>query len=83
MATHIYSFSKTAAADFSVAGTTLAYQNHVSRSQLIWVNRAGHEIASLGPGNINVKSARISPDGQRIATAFYDGAKGQQDLWVF
>ncbi len=83
VATHIYSFSKTAAADFSVGGTTLAYQNYVSRSQLIWVDRAGHELASLGPPNINVKSARISPDGQRVATAFYDGTQGQQDLWIF
>src|SRR4051794_31900305 len=83
MATHIYSFSKTAAADFSVAGTTLVYQKYVGRSQLIWANRAGREVASLGPGNINAKSARISPDGQRVATAFYDGAQGQQDLWVF
>ena len=83
VATHIYSFSKTAAADFSVAGTTLAYQDYVSRSQLIWVNRAGRELASFGPANINVKSARISPDGQHVAAAFYDGAQGQQDLWVF
>jgi Tol biopolymer transport system component len=83
VATHIYSFSKTAAADFSIAGSTLAYQNYVSRSQLIWIDRAGRELATLGPANINAKSARISPDGRRVATAIYDGSQGQQDLWIF
>jgi Tol biopolymer transport system component len=39
--------------------------------------------AAIGPANINVKSARLSPDGQRIATAIYDGARGEQDLWIF
>jgi Tol biopolymer transport system component len=30
-----------------------------------------------------VKSARLSPDGQRLATAIYEVEQGEQDLWIF
>jgi DNA-binding winged helix-turn-helix (wHTH) protein len=80
----IYSFAKTGAADFSVSNRgVLAYQSYVSRSQLVWVDRAGHQLATIGPANISVKSARLSPDGQRLATAIYDVERGEQDLWIF
>jgi Tol biopolymer transport system component/DNA-binding winged helix-turn-helix (wHTH) protein len=83
VASRIYSFAKTGAADFSVSGSVLAYQGLTSRSQLVWVDRTGHEVAMIGPADINVKSARLSPDGQRVATAIYDVERGEQDLWIF
>jgi len=84
VASRIYSFVPTGAADFSVSDRgTIAYQSYVSRSQLVWVDRAGHQLATIGPANINVKSARLSPDGQRLATAIYDLERGAQDLWIF
>jgi DNA-binding winged helix-turn-helix (wHTH) protein/WD40 repeat protein len=84
VASRVYSFAKTGAADFSVSNNgAIAYQSYVSRSQLVWVDRAGHQLATIGPANINVKSARLSPDGQRLATAIYDIERGEQDLWVF
>jgi Tol biopolymer transport system component/DNA-binding winged helix-turn-helix (wHTH) protein len=77
-------FFQTGAADFSVSDRgTLAYQSYLSRSQLIWVDRTGRQLGTIGPANINVKSARLSPDGQRIATAIFDTERGQQDLWIF
>lgn len=80
----VYSFAKTGAADFSVSRTgAIAYQSYRSRSQLVWVDRAGHQLATIGPDDINVKSARLSPDGQRLATAIYDIERGEQDLWIF
>ena len=57
--------------------------SYVSRSQLVWVDRAGHQLGAIGPANINVKSARLSPDGQRLATAIYEIERGEQDLWIF
>ena len=73
VASRVFSFAKTGAADFSVSDRgAIAYQNYVSRSQLVWVDRAGRQLATIGPANINVKSARLSPDGQRLATAIYD-----------
>ena len=84
VAKEVYAFAQTGAADFSVSDRgTIAYQSLVSRSQLMWVDRAGHQISAIGPANINVKFARVSPDGQRLATAIYDVERGQQDLWIF
>jgi Tol biopolymer transport system component len=84
VASRIYSFAKTGAADFSVSDKgSIAYQSYVGRSQLVWVDRAGHQLATIGPANINVKSARLSPDGKRLATAIYDIERGEQDLWIF
>ena len=84
VASKVYFFVPTGAADFSVSNTgVLAYQSYVSRSRLAWVDRAGHELATIGPPNINLKSARLSPDGKRLATAIYDIERGQQDLWIF
>jgi hypothetical protein len=79
----IYCFSPTGAADFSAAGGALAYQSYVSRSQLVWVDRKGSEVSTIGPADINVKSARLSPDGQWIASAVFDRERGEQDLWIY
>ncbi|MEO8125849.1 MAG: winged helix-turn-helix domain-containing protein [Bryobacteraceae bacterium] len=80
----IYSFSKTGAADFSVSQTgVLAYQSYISRSQLVWVDRTGSQLGTIGPAGVNLKSARLSPNGQLLATAIYDPERGQQDLWIF
>jgi eukaryotic-like serine/threonine-protein kinase len=84
VASGVYFFSATGAADFSVSDRGgLAYQSYKSRSQLMWVDRAGHELASIGPANINLKSACLSPDGRLLATAIYDIEQGAQDLWIF
>jgi hypothetical protein len=84
VASNVYSFAKTGAADFSISNNgSIAYQSYVSRSHLAWVDRAGHQLAAIGPANINVKSARLSPDGQHLATAIYDVERGEQDLWIF
>src|SRR5207245_2747701 len=84
VASRVYSFAKTGAADFSVSDRgVIAYQSYVGRSQLVWVDRAGHQLATVGPPNINVKSARLSPDGQQLAAAIYDIERGEQDLWIF
>ena len=83
VAKHVYSFAQTGAADFSVSDRgTIAYQSIVSRSQLVWVDRTGRQTGAIGPANINVKSARLSPDGKRMATAIYDVERGQQELWI-
>ena len=84
VATKVYSFAQTGAADFSVSDRgVIAYQRSVSRSQLAWVDREGREVATVGPANISVKSARLSPDGHQLATAIYDVERGEQDLWIF
>jgi dipeptidyl aminopeptidase/acylaminoacyl peptidase len=84
VATGVYSFAQSGAADFSVSDQgVIAYQGYVARSQLVWVDRAGHQLGALGPANASLKSGRLSPDGQRLAAAIYEIERGEQDLWIF
>src|SRR5438046_8020876 len=51
VASRIY-FFPTGAADFSVSDRgAIGYQSYVSRSQLVWVDREGHQLATIGPAN--------------------------------
>jgi len=80
----VYSFFSTGAADFSVSDRgVVAYQNYASRSQLAWVDREGRQTGVIGPANVNIKSGRLSPDGNKLAAAIYDVERGAQDLWMF
>ena len=84
IASKVYSFSFTGAADFSVSQQgTLAYQKYVSRSQLVWVDRQGNQVGTIGPPNSSVKAGRLSPDGQKFASVIYDVEQGAQDIWIF
>ncbi len=85
VATGVYFFAQTGAADFSVSDHAyVAYLGYASLVPvLVWMDRAGHQLGTLGPANANVKSGRLSPDGQRLAAAIYDLEKGEQDLWIF
>ncbi len=79
----VYSFVPTGAADFSVSNGALAYQNYVARSQLAWVDREGRVLSTAGPADVNVKSARLSPDGRRLAAGIYNLERGVNEIWVF
>ncbi len=62
----VYSFLPLATADFSVSATgLLAYQTYAARSQLAWVDRAGRRISTIGPTNVNLKSAPRSTTSKR------------------
>jgi hypothetical protein len=79
----VYSFFPTGAADFSVSnGGALAYMKYLSRSQLAWITRCGELVRKIGPANANLKEARLSPDGRKIATTIYDPERGLNDLWI-
>jgi eukaryotic-like serine/threonine-protein kinase len=79
----VYSFFPTGGADFSVSNNgTLAYKSYVSRSQLAWVNRQGEMVSTIGPDNVNLKQASLSPDGKKIATTIYDVDRGVNALWI-
>ena len=78
-----YSFFPTGAADFSVSNSgMLAYKRYQSRSQLAWVNRRGEVVSTIGPANVNLKQARLSPDGKKIATPIFDVTHGVNDMWI-
>jgi eukaryotic-like serine/threonine-protein kinase len=78
-----YSFFPTGAADFSVSNNgMLAYKRYLSRSQLAWVSRGGEVVNTIGPPNVNLKQARLSPDGKMIATPIFDVTRGVNDMWI-
>jgi Tol biopolymer transport system component/DNA-binding winged helix-turn-helix (wHTH) protein len=84
IASDIFFFGTNGAADFSVSENgVLAYQPFSTRSQLVWVDRAGREIAAVGPRNVAVKYARLSPDGRKIVASLYKLEKGGTHLWTF
>ncbi len=77
-------FMKAGSADFSLSKHgVLAYQRHVSRSQLIWVDRQGNKISAATPAELSSKSASLSPDGRKIATSIYDIERGVSDIWIY
>lgn len=83
VACSVYQFG-TGAADFSVSERgVIAYQSFVSRTHLAWVDRAGREVGTIGPANVNVKAARLSPDGKWAAAGLYDLENAGQDLRIF
>jgi len=43
----------------------LAYRRYQSKAQLAWVTRQGELLRTVGPANVNLKQARISPDGRK------------------
>jgi Tol biopolymer transport system component/DNA-binding winged helix-turn-helix (wHTH) protein len=83
IASDVYSFTATGAADISAAARgILAYQPVVARSRLVWVDRRGHLLSAASPENLSVKSGALSPDGKSIAAALYNPEKGAQNLWI-
>lgn len=79
----VYSFRPAGAADFSVSnGGVIAYQSFASRSQLVWVDRKGKQVGTVGPADVNLRSGRLSPDGRKLVTPIYDVERGAQSLWI-
>jgi Tol biopolymer transport system component len=63
-------------------GRALAYARWFHEKKLVWVDRKGAELGTLGPvgdyGDIS-----LSPDGRRVAVSMSDPSRGQNlDVWV-
>ena len=66
----------------SAAGDRLAYLPWSVRRRLVWVDRKGRELGTLGEIG-GYEDVRMSPDGQRVAVTLRDPAHGQnEDVWV-
>jgi Tol biopolymer transport system component len=62
------------------SGSVLAYRGRVDSSELLWRDRAGRAIGSLGTGTY--VNPALSPDGTRVAITRGDAAAGTSDIWV-
>ena len=66
----------------SAAADRLAYLPWSGRRRLVWVDRKGRELGTLGEVG-GYEDVRLSPDGQRVAVTLRDPAHGQnEDVWV-
>jgi hypothetical protein len=61
IASHVPYFRSAGSVEASVAGGTLVWLDHPDRSQLVWVDRQGHELSSVGSVMSRFKSG--SPVG--------------------
>jgi len=76
-------FSSTGSAHFSVSanGEVLAYLSGERTSKLVWLDRTGKEIGTVGqPANYFLP--RLSPDGQKLAVDLIDPKDGANDIWI-
>jgi Tol biopolymer transport system component len=70
-------------ASFSVSQAgVLAYQTSNAPVRLVWLDRMGREVGTLGQPAL-MKTLRISPSGNRVAVDIVDTRPGTSDLWVF
>ena len=69
---------------FSVsdAGVLVTWAAGDASSELVWFNRAGDRIGTVG-GPARYADFQLSPDGQRLAVARVDPGENTSDLWVF
>jgi len=66
----------------STSGNRLAYMPWSLRRRLVWLDRKGRELGTLGEIG-GYEDVRIAPDGQRVAVTRRDPAHGQnEDVWV-
>ena len=61
----------------SAAGSRLAYLPWLMRRRLVWIDRKGHELGTLGEIG-GYEDVRLSPDGRRVAVTMRDPAHGQK-----
>jgi eukaryotic-like serine/threonine-protein kinase len=74
----------TGSAQFSPsANGVLLFQAGADRQiiQLNWYDRAGRKVGSVGEA-AGYRSARIAPDGQRIAVSINDAKSRNEDIWL-
>jgi len=68
--------------DFSVSDNgVLAYQIGSQKSQLVWFNREGKKLESIGEPD-SYASVSVSHDGQRAAAGLLDPDGRQSDVWL-
>ena len=60
----------------------LAWRAAHGYSRLVWMDRAGVELKSIGRASFN-PDGRLSPDGHRYAVGIVDPKQGVSDIWIF
>jgi len=84
VADRIAAVGPTGSGDFAASadGRLLVYRHGVPASRLVWMDRSGRQVGSIGePGHFGL--VRISPDGERLVTDVENPETGGHDLWLY
>jgi Tol biopolymer transport system component/tRNA A-37 threonylcarbamoyl transferase component Bud32 len=68
------------------AGGLLAYQSGAdrSRSRLVWKDRQGKTLGTLGDSPYGIVTLALAPDGKRLAAAIRDGVLSvNANIWIY
>jgi Tol biopolymer transport system component len=82
VASPVHYFEPTGAALFDVSETVLAYQPTAAANQLVWVDRSGAVVGSVG-GVDAFQAPSVSPDGRMVAVSTADSKTGFADIWIY
>jgi dipeptidyl aminopeptidase/acylaminoacyl peptidase len=67
----------------AAAGVLAAQRGRqVVRSQLVWVDRAGKKLSTVGD-LADLGNLELSPDGKQVAVAVLNERTGTRDLWLY
>jgi serine/threonine protein kinase/Tol biopolymer transport system component len=83
VAEHVGIFGSTGCAYFSVSanGEVLSYLSGNRVSKLVWLDRTGKEIGTVGQPD-NYWLLRLSRDGKKLAVNIIDPKDGTNDIWI-
>jgi dipeptidyl aminopeptidase/acylaminoacyl peptidase len=82
IASRVSYFRSTGGVEASVAGGNLVWLDHPDRSQLMWVDRQGRELSSVGPVLSSFNLVRLSKDGRWAVMPVIDRSRGLLDTWI-
>src|SRR5215831_5005823 len=82
VASHVRYLRPAGSVEASVAAGTLVWLDHPDRSQLVWVDRQGRELSSVGSVLSSFNEVRLSADGRWAVMAVFDQTRGTKCLWT-
>ena len=83
VAEHVRHYSALFSAAFALSRTgVLAYQDRDDVSRLVWIDRAGREVGTVGPPG-DYRAFSIAPDGRRVFSGRTWPGVGTSDVWSF
>ena len=81
LADEVHAFALTGSAAFSVSPTLLVYQSGPVAGRLVWTNRQGLELGTVGPPADYV-NVRLSLDGSNAVSSARDPKLGTGDIFI-
>ena len=67
----------------SAQSNVLAYQPRPFESRLVWLDRDGRTLGSVGAAAMFHQPPRLSPDGRRVAVSVRDAQTGMRYVWIY